>query len=163
MQPDRKIVVAGNAIGSAKMTVTRLMPNGSPDTAFDGDGTATIDFGSLADIANDAVLQPDGKIVVAGYTQAAEDRRGRAPQRQRLAGHHVRRRRQGDVDFGVATFGNASRSSRTGGSSSPASGPAATTSLWRDCWAAQNSWPPTSARPFATSHRSASCSASSAV
>ena len=51
------------------MTVTRLMPNGSPDTTFDGDGTATIDFGSLADVANDAVLQPDGRIVVAGYTR----------------------------------------------------------------------------------------------
>ena len=69
-QPDRRIVVAGNANGSQTMTVTRLRPNGSPDTTFDGDGTATIDFGSLADAGNDAVLQPDGKIVVAGYTQA---------------------------------------------------------------------------------------------
>jgi uncharacterized delta-60 repeat protein len=71
--PDRKIVVAGNAAGSQVMTVTRLNPNGSLDTTFDGDGTATIDFGSMADLANDAVLQPDGKIVVAGYTQADED------------------------------------------------------------------------------------------
>jgi uncharacterized delta-60 repeat protein len=70
VQPDRRIVVAGNANGSQTMTVTRLRPNGSPDTTFDGDGTATIDFGSLADAGNDAVLQPDGKIVVAGYTQA---------------------------------------------------------------------------------------------
>ena len=69
VQPDRKIVVAGNAMGSAKMTVTRLMPNGSLDTTFDGDGTATIDFGSVADIANGAVLQPDGRIVVAGYSR----------------------------------------------------------------------------------------------
>jgi uncharacterized delta-60 repeat protein len=53
------------------MTVSRLRPNGSPDTTFDGDGTATIDFGSFSlDFANDAVLQPDGKIVVAGYTAA---------------------------------------------------------------------------------------------
>ena len=71
VQPDRRIVVAGNANGSQTMTVTRLRPNGSPDTTFDGDGTATIDFGSLADAGNDAVLQTDGKIVVAGYTQAA--------------------------------------------------------------------------------------------
>lgn len=70
VQADRRIVVAGNANGSQTMTVTRLRPNGSPDTTFDGDGTATIDFGSLADAGNDAVLQPDGKIVVAGYTQA---------------------------------------------------------------------------------------------
>src|SRR4051795_1749382 len=39
VQPDRKIVVAGNATGSQVMTVTRLNPNGSPDTTFDGDGT----------------------------------------------------------------------------------------------------------------------------
>jgi uncharacterized delta-60 repeat protein len=70
---DRKIVVAGNAAGSQAMTVTRLNPDGSLDTTFDGDGTATIDFGSMADLANDAVLQPDGRIVVAGYTQADED------------------------------------------------------------------------------------------
>jgi uncharacterized delta-60 repeat protein len=60
----------GNAMGSELMTVTRLMSSGSPDTTFDSDGTATIDFGSLADLAGDAVLQPDGKIVVAGSTQA---------------------------------------------------------------------------------------------
>ncbi len=70
VQPDRRIVVAGNAAGPAMMTVTRLKTDGSPDTTFDGDGTSMIDFGSLADAANDAVLQPDGRIVVAGYTQA---------------------------------------------------------------------------------------------
>jgi uncharacterized delta-60 repeat protein len=69
VQPDRKIVVAGNASGSQVMTVTRLNTNGSPDTTFDGDGSATIDIGALADMAGDAVLQPDGKIVVAGSTQ----------------------------------------------------------------------------------------------
>jgi uncharacterized delta-60 repeat protein len=73
VQPDRKILVAGNALGSAMMTVTRLKTNGTPDTTFDGDGTATIDFGTLADACNDAVLQPDGKIVVAGYTSLSHD------------------------------------------------------------------------------------------
>jgi uncharacterized delta-60 repeat protein len=69
VQPDGKIVVAGNANGSDMMTVTRLLPNGSLDTSFDGDGTATIDFpGSVSDRAEAAVLQPDGKIVVAGST-----------------------------------------------------------------------------------------------
>jgi len=74
VQPDGKIVVAGNANGSKLMTVTRLMPNGSLDTSFDGDGTATIDFGgSLSDRAEDAVLQPDGRIVVAGSTSGTGD------------------------------------------------------------------------------------------
>ena len=70
VQPDRRILVAGNAASSAMMTVTRLRTDGSPDTTFDGDGTAAVDFGMLADAANDAVLQPDGKVVLAGYTQA---------------------------------------------------------------------------------------------
>ncbi len=73
LQPVARIIVAGNAMGNAVMTVTRLKGNGSPDTTFDADGTATIDFGSLADLAGDAVVQPDGKIVVAGSTQADED------------------------------------------------------------------------------------------
>ena len=61
VQPDRKIVVVGNASISATMVVTRLLPNGALDTTFDGDGTATIDFGSTSDIAAGVVLQPDGK------------------------------------------------------------------------------------------------------
>jgi uncharacterized delta-60 repeat protein len=73
IQPDRKILVAGNASGFQTMTVTRLMPNGSVDAAFGAAGTATIDFGITDDIANDAVLQGDGRIVVAGYSQASED------------------------------------------------------------------------------------------
>jgi uncharacterized delta-60 repeat protein len=51
------------------MTVTRLNRNGSLDTTFSGDGTASVDIGPMADLAGDAVLQPDGKIVVAGSTQ----------------------------------------------------------------------------------------------
>src|SRR5918992_930418 len=108
VQPDRKIVVAGNAGGSAMMTVTRLRTDGSPDTTFDGDGTATIYFGSLADVANDAVLQGDGKIVVAGFTQqsvsgpaiARLNANGSPDATFGAAGNAT-------VDFGVATFGNA--------------------------------------------------------
>jgi uncharacterized delta-60 repeat protein len=66
VQPDRKIVVVGNAAGSAMMTVTRLLPNGTPDPTLDGDGTATIDIGALSDVAGDAVLQSGGRIVVVG-------------------------------------------------------------------------------------------------
>jgi uncharacterized delta-60 repeat protein len=69
VQPDGRIVVAGNTQGSQAMTVTRLNTNGSPDLTFAGDGTATIDIGQMADQAGGAVLQPDGKIVVAGSTQ----------------------------------------------------------------------------------------------
>jgi uncharacterized delta-60 repeat protein len=70
VQPDSKIVVTGNPGLSEVVTVTRLNPNGSPDTTFDGDGTATIDFGPGGEPASSAVLQPDGKIVIVGSAQA---------------------------------------------------------------------------------------------
>jgi uncharacterized delta-60 repeat protein len=102
-----KVVVAGNASGSQVMTVTRLGSNGSPDATFDGDGTATLDFGGLADLAYGALRQPDGKIVVAGYTQADEDvavarlnPNGSPDTTFGAAG-------KATVEFGVATFGYA--------------------------------------------------------
>jgi uncharacterized delta-60 repeat protein len=108
VQPDRRIVVAGNANGSQLMTVTRLMPNGSPDATFDGDGTATIDVGPSSDFANDAVLQPDGKIVVAGYKGAVDsptavarlNANGSPDTTFGIAGKVT-------IDFGAATFGHA--------------------------------------------------------
>jgi uncharacterized delta-60 repeat protein len=107
VQPDRNIVVAGNAMGSGVMTVTRLTPTGALDPTFGAGGTATIDFGSLADLAAGAALQPNGKIVVAGYTQASEDvavarlnANGSPDATFGVAG-------KATVDFGVATFGQA--------------------------------------------------------
>jgi uncharacterized delta-60 repeat protein len=107
VQPDGKIVVAGNAAGSQAMTVTRLMPNGSPDTTFDGDGTATIDFGPTADLAAGAALQPNGKIVVAGYTQATEDVAVARLNANGSPDAAFGNAGKATVDFGVATFGNA--------------------------------------------------------
>jgi uncharacterized delta-60 repeat protein len=107
VQPDRKIVVAGNTVGLAQMTVARLMPNGTPDGGFGTNGIVTIDFGTLADIVGGAVLQPDGKIVVAGYSQSDEDvavvrlNANGSPDATFGSAGKVK------VDFGVATFGNA--------------------------------------------------------
>ena len=105
VQPDRNIVVAGNTAGDDMMTVTRLTPNGSLDPTFGTGGTATIDFGPLADITGGAALQPDGKIVVAGYSQDTEDvalarlnANGSPDPTFGTAG-------KATVDFGVATFG----------------------------------------------------------
>jgi uncharacterized delta-60 repeat protein len=105
VQPDRKIVVAGNTAGLEKTTVTRLMPNGALDTTFGTGGTTTIDFGSLADIAGGAALQADGKIVVVGYSQDLEDvtvarlnPNGSPDPTFGTAG-------KATVDFGAATFG----------------------------------------------------------
>jgi uncharacterized delta-60 repeat protein len=72
VQPDRKLVVAGNADNPDEMTVTRLNTNGTPDTGFGNQGTASFKFGNLANPLGGAALQPDGKIVVAGYSQDGE-------------------------------------------------------------------------------------------
>ena len=39
---------------------------GALDTSFAGDGTRTIDFGGGTDAAHAVVVQPNGRIVVAG-------------------------------------------------------------------------------------------------
>ncbi|MGZ6696766.1 MAG: hypothetical protein ACXVFL_14140 [Solirubrobacteraceae bacterium] len=107
VQPDRKIVVAGNASGSATMTVTRLKPDGSLDATFGSGGTMTVAFGSLANPLGGAARQPDGKIVVAGYTQDGEDV---AVARLNANGSLDATFGTGGkttIDFGAATFGNA--------------------------------------------------------
>jgi uncharacterized delta-60 repeat protein len=107
VQPDQRIVVVGSGPGGETMKVTRLRPDGSPDPGFGAGGTTTIDFGALEDLAGGAALQPDGKIVVAGYTQADEDvavarlaSDGSLDPGFGTGGKRV-------VDFGAATFGNA--------------------------------------------------------
>jgi uncharacterized delta-60 repeat protein len=71
VQPDGKILASGNC--STKFCVLRLHSDGSLDTAFDGslsapaDGFLEFAFGTGSNIATGMVLQPDGKIVVAGY------------------------------------------------------------------------------------------------
>jgi uncharacterized delta-60 repeat protein len=69
VQPDGKIVVVGSDPTRSDFVVWRLHPGGSLDDTFDGDGTAIADFGGQ-DLASAAALQPDGKIVVAGSTDA---------------------------------------------------------------------------------------------
>jgi uncharacterized delta-60 repeat protein len=65
LQPDGRIVVAGYQGLNTAFAVTRLNPDGSFDPGFDGDGTASIDFGGN-DGAGAVALVPNGKIVVAG-------------------------------------------------------------------------------------------------
>ena len=107
VQPDRNIVVAGNASGSATMTVTRLKPDGSLDATFGTGGTTTVAFGSLANPLGGAARQPDGKIVIAGYTQDGEDvavarlnTNGSLDPGFGVGG-------KATIEFGTATFGNA--------------------------------------------------------
>jgi len=70
VQPDEKILVTGFADNaSLDIYVIRLLPSGDFDTTFGSGGITMTDFGSnTLDQAHDMVLQPDGKILVAGWS-----------------------------------------------------------------------------------------------
>lgn len=65
LQPNGMIVVAG--IGSEGFTLVRFNPDGSLDSSFGDAGHASIRMG-YSDELDCLALQPDGKIVVAGWT-----------------------------------------------------------------------------------------------
>jgi uncharacterized delta-60 repeat protein len=57
--------------------LARLNPDGTPDDTFgDGLGKLTADFGTPHQAAYDVLLQPDGKIVVAGVAANSISLRG---------------------------------------------------------------------------------------
>lgn len=67
IQPDGKIVAAG--WGYADFAVARYNTNGSLDSTFGSGGEVVTTFTQqLAAFANGLAIQPDGKIVVVGYT-----------------------------------------------------------------------------------------------
>ena len=70
IQDDGGIVVGGVAKASAEYdaVVARYTPSGALDASFSGDGFATLDIGGVDNRANAMVLQPDGKVVIAGQT-----------------------------------------------------------------------------------------------
>lgn len=73
VQSDGRIVVAGNSFSQATandFAVARYNIDGSLDTGFSGDGKQTVSFGAT-DVANDVVIQNDGSIVLAGYTEVS--------------------------------------------------------------------------------------------
>jgi serralysin len=78
VQPNGKILVAGDAKPNPSVyyvfALARYNPDGSLDTNFDQDGLVTTDFGQSA-VGQSLVLQPDGKIIVAGniYNGAVYD------------------------------------------------------------------------------------------
>ncbi len=70
IQPDGKIVVVGRGGTTNDWVVTRLTPQGLPDTGFDGDGTAVLDLGG-DDRATGVALRADGKLIIAGHRNAS--------------------------------------------------------------------------------------------
>lgn len=68
IQPDGRIIIAGES--SYEFLVARYNPNGTLDTTFGGgDGFALANFSSNWDHGKDAVLQPDGKIILIGSAE----------------------------------------------------------------------------------------------
>lgn len=66
VQPDGRIVGAGVS-SPFDFGVVRLTVNGPLDGTFSGDGWVTTDFGA-GEIARAVAIQPDGKIVAAGFS-----------------------------------------------------------------------------------------------
>lgn len=103
LQDDNKIVVAGTATesyGNAKhFAAARYMPDGSPDLSFNGSGRVSVEGG----VGLSGVVQPDGKIVVAGRCGG-----------QMCA---VRFREDGPLDTSFGVSGRATASSAGGATS----------------------------------------------
>jgi uncharacterized delta-60 repeat protein len=80
LQPDGKIVIAGTCSNGSNddFCVARLNADGTLDQSFDGpggtgNGQFLLPIGTSDDIANAVALQPDGKIVLAGYCSNGSD------------------------------------------------------------------------------------------
>ncbi len=71
IQPDGKIVVAGDTFGGGNSSFAwaRLKTDGTPDSTFDGDGRTTLNKGG-SESATAVAIAPDGKVVTAGLTTA---------------------------------------------------------------------------------------------
>jgi uncharacterized delta-60 repeat protein len=69
LQPDGGIVVAGTA-GFNRFAVARYLPDGTLDPTFSGDGKVMTDFtlGLREESAEAVAIQPDGRIVAAGFS-----------------------------------------------------------------------------------------------
>jgi uncharacterized delta-60 repeat protein len=73
IQPDGRIIATGWSTRSNTNTpvydfaLARYNTNGSPDPTFGSGGVVFTDFFGFGDLAQTSVLQPDGKIVVAGH------------------------------------------------------------------------------------------------
>jgi uncharacterized delta-60 repeat protein len=72
LQPDGRIVAGGQTAvaNNADFAVFRYDPQGFLDPTFGRGGVATFDFGGREDRVHAVALQPDGKIVAVGQSEA---------------------------------------------------------------------------------------------
>src|ERR1051325_2746539 len=70
LQPDGKIVVVGSSVsgGTSDFALARYNTDGSLDASFGNGGKVITDIVGFFDKALDGALQPDGKIIAAGFT-----------------------------------------------------------------------------------------------
>jgi uncharacterized delta-60 repeat protein len=71
VQPDGKIVVVG-PMTPLDFALVRFHPDGSLDTGFGTGGLVTTDFYGDDDIPSAVEVQPDGRILAAGFAASAE-------------------------------------------------------------------------------------------
>jgi len=76
IQSDGKIVVAGysDSGGDENFALIRYNSDGTLDNTFSNDGKVITDFNSSKDRGESIVIQSDGKIIVAGYSNNGGDR-----------------------------------------------------------------------------------------
>jgi len=85
LQPDGKIVAAGRILNenfgrdTLDFALARYNPDGSLDSSFDGNGIRVTGFGGEFDdaVARTVAIQPNGKIVSAGFHDALNGREPR--------------------------------------------------------------------------------------
>lgn len=69
VQADGKVIIGGASVqGSLDLTLVRYLPNGDPDPGFGTNGIVTTDLSDTGpDQCYALLVQPDGRIVAAGY------------------------------------------------------------------------------------------------
>jgi len=74
VQPDGRILLAGSSSDGTSLacSLVRLLPDGTPDPTFGLDGSVQVDVGPGDDEFLALSLLGDGRIVAAGYSQAAD-------------------------------------------------------------------------------------------
>ena len=74
VQPDGKVVTVGFSedLGTSKLTVFRYLPAGNLDETFANQGVFEGTFNAVTNHAQAVALQPDGKILVAGYVTSIQ-------------------------------------------------------------------------------------------
>ena len=70
-----RIVLVGRATSATilDLALVRYHPDGTLDSAFDGDGILTTDFHGRGEFGQDVTLDGAGRIVAAGYTANGAD------------------------------------------------------------------------------------------